>query len=477
MGLAVFAFLYPFITITARREEPGNAVAFTALCISGICFGFFIWTSISPNRITAVGSTVRVATFLSVAIFFYVSFLIIATYGMQFYLLPLAVTWAAILALLFRQNLLEDLCGKPVRQSLSALIPVVLTACLLTFFQHTSIPGSFFRRTGLVTFFCCVVIFFTTVLFLQDEKSHKTHKNVGRALLIGGGVIGVLGVLQFYDPWQAMSRWFPELQRDPRAIGTMGQANWFGTYLCLLLPLAIIELFTSTKTVGRFCFAALSGLLYAALVVCQTRGAWVAFSVFMLWLFIRQRSCRGKTLRLLLLFVVITVALVWSGNGKISSRLATLDSEIGSAKNFSPSTGSHRFAFWKFAIENLPAHVFLGSGLDTYELLPRPESGQAPTDKAHSIYFEYALTIGLPGLAAYLLFLWFCTTPPAGGSGNLRAWGFRASIGTYLLQGIFIHDTIRTWPLVWLIAGLAVTYRRMQGKSLPVASAAPRFSY
>jgi len=400
-----------------------------------------------------------VATFLSVAIFFYVSFLIIATYGAQFYLLPLAVTWAAILSLLFRPNLLADLCDKPVRHSLSALVFFVLASCLLTFFQHTSIPGSFFRRTGLVTFFCCVVIFFAAVLFLQSEKSQRI---VLRALLLGSGMIGTLGVLQFYDPWWAMSRWFPELLQDPRAVGTMGHANWFGTYLCLLLPLAIVELFSATKTVGRLYFAALSGVLFAALVVCQTRGAWIAFSLFMLWLFVWQRSCRGKTLRLLLFFLVITVALVWSGNGKISGRWATLDNEMENAKNFSPHTGSGRFTFWKYAIDNLPSHVFLGSGLDTYQLVAKPGGREMPTDKAHSIYFEYALTIGLPGLAAYVLFLWFCTTPSAGVSCNIRAWGFRASIATYLLQGIFIHDTIRTWPLVWLIAGLAVAYRRTQ---------------
>lgn len=98
----------------------------------------------------------------------------------------------------------------------------------------------------------------------------------------------------------------------------------------------------------------------------------------------------------------------------------------------------------------------LGSGLDTLPDIA-PAGVTPPVDKAHSIYLEYAVTIGIPGLALYLAFLWM-TFGKA--SKDPLTWTFHAMLITYLAQGIFIHDTIHTWPLVWTLAGLAAVHKQ-----------------
>lgn len=40
--------------------------------------------------------------------------------------------------------------------------------------------------------------------------------------------------------------------------------------------------------------------------------------------------------------------------------------------------------------------------------------------------------------------------------GVVLVFVLRGILLAYLIQGFFIHDTIQTWPLLWLLAGLAL---------------------
>jgi O-antigen ligase len=457
-GICVFALLFPMAT--AQDMPSSNAAAFVALGIVSIFFSglllFWVW-----NEPIAFGSLARVSVSVSALLLFYLSILLTVTFGFQFGIVVLPVTWAAVLAVFLRPAFLDAPVGRRLRILLTSLVAVVFAACLLTYHQHTTVLGSDYRRTGLAAFCGCVVVFVVAVVAIPspDGISRAVH-----SLLFASGMVGILAILQFYDPGQSISHWFPRILHDPRAMGTMGHPNWFGTFLCLVLPLAAVEFLLSRTRWREIWFLSLCGILFAALLVCQTRGAWVAFSLFSAWIAWRQHARWEKLAMLFCLFALITVVLMGSRDELIAKRFATFDKELDSASEMAPGTGSSRFGYWAYSLQNLPPHMILGSGLDTYDQAGRPGGTPASADKAHSIYFEYALTLGLPGLVLYVVFLWSCVAPPCEGPDGLRGWGFRAAILTYFVQGIFIHDTIHTWPLVWLIAGLAVANRTIQGK-------------
>jgi O-antigen ligase len=256
----------------------------------------------------------------------------------------------------------------------------------------------------------------------------------------------LLALWQFYSPHGALTQLFSTVVREPRPMATLGHTNWFASYLLLLLPLALHQ---SLKPNPR-AWPAVAALLFAATLVAQTRGAWIALAFLLPFALWNGRRHHQALLRLALLLVLVATALLPYDQGRILRRAASLDDEAETALTGSSNTGSGRFGFWKYAARLVPRHLALGSGLDT---LPdhATAANPAPVDKAHSIYLEYAVTLGGLGTAAYLLCLGLCFTRPQ----PPQRWPWLALLGTYLIQGAFIHDTIQTWPLLWILAALA----------------------
>jgi putative inorganic carbon (HCO3(-)) transporter len=236
-----------------------------------------------------------------------------------------------------------------------------------------------------------------------------------------------------------------------RSYATMGNPNWLGTYLLLLLPFAVGFYLES----GRPWACAAAGLLFANILTSQTRGAWLAAAVFGVMVFVGLRAYQKRLFQLLLVLLIITAVLIPCHGWAILRRASSFRTEADLALTGSNEAGTARFEVWKFAFRRLPAHFVLGSGLDTLALVGSP-SDPAPNSKAHSVFLEYAITLGIPGLVLYLLVL---RRAFSGAVTEPISWAFRATFLVYLIQGIFVHDTIPTWPLVWFLAALAVRFR------------------
>lgn len=279
-------------------------------------------------------------------------------------------------------------------------------------------------------------------------RDHHQGVVVLKLLLFSGFITSALALAQFFLPRELTGAVFPPLLIDPRPFGTAGHPNWFGTYLVLLLPFAIHFLLKE----WRWRWAVLVGLLHASLLVCQTRGAWLAEAVLIVFTVGIWRQDLKKLAGLFGILTLVTALLLPAHNWKILTRASSLAMEAELAASGSERAGSKRFGVWKYGLEHLPRYSLLGAGLDSFGALAE-DGVEAPNSKAHSIYLEYALTTGIIGLLCYLGFLWRCFwthAPPD------FMWTFRTMLIAYLFQGIFIHDTVQTWPILWLLAGLCL---------------------
>lgn len=446
----LFAFFYPLVTGSRRDEANGNTsivllmttVAAAAILYLHFRFEPFRWTI--WNRVPAV--LAGLTTLYAIA-------LLGATYGVgrpEIFLVPFVVVGAV--SLLLRPGLLTTFVSNQVKISFFVFLSVVVIVCTLSHFQHVTFVGSYFRRTGALQTLGCAMLFLSVVVFARTEG---LRKRILRAALGGGCVVAVIALWQFFDPGGWAMRLFGDLNFDPRPMSTMGQPNWLGTYLCLLFPLAAAWFLAANSR----CFLCLTSLncllLFAALLVCQTRGAWVAIGFFLLWLAFHHRACWRRLIPLYILFALVVFALLPCKEWTIYRRMLTMEREVERIGAGSGAAGSGRLGYWRYGLSHLPSYCVLGSGLDTFAEIGEKDPVPPRMDKAHSIYLEYAITLGLPGLAAYLYFLWGCVKPRPDVTENLVRWGIRAAILTYLVQGIFIHDTIQTWPILWLLLGLA----------------------
>jgi len=460
--LVLVAAIYPLVA--GRTQFEGNQIAYHVLLVLGVTSAclFLRETGVQPirwsswTRIFAIGAGVFLI---------YAMGLLYATWGVTPTVVALPILAVGVATPFLRPTLRRELTGERTGRLLAAFVLVVLVSSALSLFQLTVLPGDLYRRTGLTTVLACAGIFLGAVAVLRGRKQVEI---VLLAALAGGVVSGMLALAQYFFQEQFVV-YFRDMDWDPRPMGTLGHPNWFGTYLCLLLPLAAAGFLSAGRHRVGLLWLGANAVLFAALLVGQTRGAYLAFGAFAGWLVLRQARPHWRRLLVLLsVFVAVAVIMLPTQDWKIWKRVATLSVEADRAMDGVPGTGSGRFAFWGYALREMPPYFLTGSGLDTYLLVADEAESKPKLNKAHSIYFEYALTIGVPGLLAYLAFVWSCVAPRREeAKDDLWAWGFRASILTYLVQGIFIHDVVKVWPILWIVLALAVVWRREGERAAP----------
>lgn len=454
--LCFFAFTFPLANSATRMQS--NAAKYYLLAAVAMVLCWVLWSEL--RRQGSLGLQVRQLRpgLLVGAVLTGYSFLLC---GVSMEILLMAVT-APVLMLVFQFRLGQE---EPARRTILWLVAgfslLAVAACFFSLHQYTALTGHPYRRTGLSTFFACLLVFFGAFLLLRDRAQGMIALKL---LLVSGFVASGVALVQFFMPRDLMVMVFPPLLDDPRPYGTLGHTNWFGTYLLLLLPFAIHFLFKER----RWRWALLVGLLHGSLLICQTRGAWLAEGMLILLVAVIWRHDWKRLAELFAILVLVTAILLPAQDWKILKRASSLKTEAELAASGSSSAGTGRFAFWKYGLKYLPQYAVLGAGLDSFEEMAK-EGEKAPISKAHSIYLDHALSVGIVGLALYLCFLWKCFwshAPPGLG------WAFRGMLVAYLIQGFFIHDTIQTWPLLWLLAGLSLGPLARRAMNKPVGARA-----
>ena len=130
--------------------------------------------------------------------------------------------------------------------------------------------------------------------------------------------------------------------------------------------------------------------------------------------------------------------------------------------NMGDSFGSYRGWIWKNAVSVIPNHPILGTGPDTFfyalgdeiQTASMTVSGE-PYDKAHNIFLQIAVCMGIPALLAYLAFagsLFVSALKKAFERPVLLA--FFACAFSYMIQSFFCVEVPITTPLVWVAFGV-----------------------
>jgi O-antigen ligase len=318
----------------------------------------------------------------------------------------------------------------------SFLAPIPMTAWI----------GSPFRFTGASTYFFCIILF---TLAQTTEKPERLL----RPLAITATIVSFLALLQYLGldlvpPGIGYS--------EPKTgSGTLGNPDFLGTYTIFILPAAISLFLRSKKPSWLFC----AGVVYTGLLVSLCRGAWLAgvigFLVLAMYIWKRQEE-RKLFLLLTVVFLMITMALLPVQDWHLLKRICSLSDELTSGVRLEHEAGSYRLYIWKNCLKLIRIFWAFGIGPDhlIYGKLMLPNNTVA--DKAHNIYLEIAVTMGIFALIAYLTFLSFF----------LRKWksetGFVlfVMILVYLIQGFFNIDVVMIMPLFWIILGISLSLDR-----------------
>ncbi len=327
----------------------------------------------------------------------------------------------------------------PVYLALVVFLILALLSTLMSSDPRVAFYGSD-RCTGYSTYLLCAILFIFAAQSQQGERLLV-------AMVAGAAVLSGIAVLQYFG--------FNLVPNDPLdpltgVYGTMGNQNWVGTYTVFILPASILFYLNHS---GKFMFF-VAILIYAALLVTLTRGVWLTFLIIFLLILGRywpDQQMKKRLLKLILAFALITVILSQVNGGLMLQRVISIPGQITDASRLDNDAGSGRIGYWKETSKLLPDYWIFGLGADRLYTAHIVIAHQT-VDKAHNVYLEMAVTMGVFTLLAYLNFL----------SYFLRKWKndqdyfFAILVLSYIIQGLTNNDVIMVMPIFWIVLGLSM---------------------
>ena len=254
---------------------------------------------------------------------------------------------------------------------------------------------------------------------------------------------------------------------ESRIVGYEGalteNPNDLALMLNLIIPFAVALLSIHRTLYSRLLLLAVIGLSVVAIVVTLSRGGFITIAA--LWFFyMRKLSRRGKPGWPLAALLVALCCLPLLPHGYIS-RLGTI-TDINADETFSAQS---RWEGMVAAVKFVARHPVVGDGIGMNVLALNDMLG--PRWRAvHNAYLEYAMDLGLPGLALYLTLLsgaarsatFVCER--SAGIPNLRTLfflgeGLQASLLAFAVGAFFAPVGYHFY--FYYLAGLAVGARQI----------------
>lgn len=284
------------------------------------------------------------------------------------------------------------------------VIGFLLLCCFSWISSHTFLPG-LWEMTLLTG---CVFFFFIT----SDVMTPGLLRRCLHLAFWAGVAASCYALLQHLglDP---LSWKDPVLVRE-RTTGTLGNPNFLGAYLTMVLPLGLQIILEQKKRVGLALHILGWSLSWMAMLSTLSRAAWVAFFLsilfFVFGLCLTGRPSGRKRLVCLALIVLATILFLPFMTQKFS--LPPVQERIRSSFNpeKDPSLAI-RLHLWKASLQIILAHPILGTGPGTFSFAYLPFRKGEPlyqrehmllAGTPHNVFLETASNTGIPSL--FILF-------------------------------------------------------------------------
>lgn len=367
--------------------------------------------------------------------------------------------------------------GAPRRPVLRPALPlfVYLAVNVASFFVASNKSLSAYQLEMLTQTLLLYIYVVSTVRTRSDVRYVVAALLAG--LLLESALILIMYVTGFSPSFLGLKNHIAGSDYNGRIAGTFGTPNGAAAYLCLMVPLALGVLASSATGRLRQLALTASPLGVIALLVTQSRGGWIAFSISTAiigaWA-LRRRLLAARTTAVAAIGVLALVIAFW---GPISQRLTGSDG--GSA--------SSRVSLAKMAEKMIVAHPLLGVGVNNYGInIPKYAGPEFDGSWIYTVHDKYLLVWAEAGIFALLAFVWFLlATLRRGWRCNLAsdrllsplAVGMAAGLAGQLVHmGVDIFQDRAQVEGLWLVAALLASMElilRRERRQAPRGSVAP----
>lgn len=277
-------------------------------------------------------------------------------------------------------------------------------------FAIIGVPG---RWEGLVTITLYMFLFITARLYLVPDEG------LFKIILVTAIIVSIYGILQTmnFDP-------FPrDVLREnwsKRAFSTMGNPNFLGSYIVLIIPTSIYFYIIKKNITGLTAYA----ILFYCLLSTGTRGAWLgtiaSIMAFAAIHYMYFRYSKGEFTRYIILLVITILLLAlynFNTEGAFIDRFLSIArdaNEFLTKGDRADYSGANRGFIWKRVVELIKKRPLAGYGIEnlgeafkkyyTKDMIELWNEVRY-LDKAHNEYLHIAVTSGIPSLLVYLTFI------------------------------------------------------------------------
>ena len=299
-----------------------------------------------------------------------------------------------------------------------------------------------------------------TIYFMALNNAGNVRVFV-TVMIAAASIVSIYGILQY------LGIDFTTPKSTP-LVSTLGNVNFAGEYLAMIIPLSVAMLFYSRGKASKIAFGTATALMLTHLLLAKSRGAWVGLAGAGIILLFWDPAKKGhlKLLLYLALIMVVAFSIIYavSGSGGISS----IKEEAISVLNVRQSSILFRFLAWKSALRMIRESPLTGVGAGNFKIIyPLYRSSEewhisginTRVAEAHNDYLQITSELGLVGFG---IFIWLLVSAlrifkKLLKTESILITGLLASVVSMLISAIFefpFHNPA-TALTFWMILGIA----------------------
>lgn len=392
-----------------------------------------------------------------------------------YYIPKAAALYAAVVALAFCTARRADLPNtREYFKSVPAAVfsvgyaLLVIASALFAQDRKTAFFGSIFRIEGAITICAYAAMFVFASLCSSQLRGFICDK----WFAISSCVAAAYGILQRHGAEILPIDARRALWRN-QAFSTLGNPNFFGSFMCLCLPIAAVNYIMRG---GKMRAAACAVLIYA-LLCSETQGAWIggfaAFVIIAVYFLRGKEQIRKKRFLILAAVFAVLAAVYQLVFGTITAEIYSVFSDFcrligffAGKTSYSAAAGGGRYRIfiWQYSLKLIAKFPWLGVGPDCMNIaivkyFARPGVFRYDLlrviDRAHNEYLNAAVS---SGIAAAVLYTALIVRSIASGIKGIRQdgeiFGIFCAVCAYAVQAFFNISVVSVAPIFWIFLGV-----------------------
>ena len=260
---------------------------------------------------------------------------------------------------------------------------------------------------------------FVYFLIINNINNKKEFDSFLKIFFIISFFVSIYALIQYYG-------FDPYFNNLGRLTSTIGQKNWISNYLALIFPIIFSYFLLEKHKNNKVIFYLLLSVLYATLMICQSRGIWISIiltTILAIYIIIKFKLIKifkeNKKILIILFFTFLLITFIYSTDNPLNKSAITVPQRAISTFDEEDPSINTRFLMWNITFNMIKDKPIFGSGIGTFKmnylnyqaefLKDNPYyikySGKA--GEAHNEYLQIWAEIGMIGLGLFILIFYF----------------------------------------------------------------------